>query len=80
MEEGDTPVLFGYSLGKSQEILRSLAGAALPVMLHPQTHKLTRIYAKAGIPERFRGTFYDDTHSFRPAMQDEAFDWLDRWL
>jgi hypothetical protein len=42
--------------------------------------RLTRIYAKAGIPERFRGTFYDDTHSFRPAMQDEAFDWLDRWL
>ena len=42
--------------------------------------KLTRIYAKAGIPERFRGTFYDDTHSFRPAMQEEAFDWLDRWL
>jgi dienelactone hydrolase len=42
--------------------------------------KLTRIYAKAGIAERFRGTFYDDTHSFRPAMQEEAFDWLDRWL
>lgn len=42
--------------------------------------KLTRIYAKAGMPERFRGTFYDDTHSFRPAMQEEAFDWLDRWL
>ncbi len=42
--------------------------------------KLGRIYAKAGIPERFRGTFYDDTHAFRPAMQDEAFDWLDRWL
>jgi dienelactone hydrolase len=42
--------------------------------------KLARIYAKAGIPERFRGTFYDDTHSFRPAMQEEAFDWLDRWL
>ena len=42
--------------------------------------KLGRIYAKAGIRERFRGTFYDDTHSFRPAMQEEAFDWLDRWL
>lgn len=42
--------------------------------------KIARVYAKAGIPERFRGTFYDDTHSFRPAMQDEAFDWLDRWL
>lgn len=42
--------------------------------------KLAKIYAKAGIPERFRGTFYDDTHSFRPAMQEEAFEWLDRWL
>lgn len=41
---------------------------------------LTKIYAKAGIPERFRGTFYDDTHSFRPPMQEEAFDWMDRWL
>lgn len=42
--------------------------------------QLARIYAKAGIPERFRGTFYDEPHSFKPAMQNEAFDWLDRWL
>ena len=49
LEDGDTPVLFGYSLGKSQEILRSLAGAALPVMLHPQTLALTRVYESLGI-------------------------------
>jgi hypothetical protein len=42
--------------------------------------KLRRIYAKAGIPERFRGTFHDEPHSFRPAMQDEAVEWLERWL
>ncbi|MGH7958849.1 MAG: alpha/beta hydrolase family protein [Opitutaceae bacterium] len=42
--------------------------------------QLTRIYAKAGIPERFRGTFHDEPHSFKPHMQDETFDWLDRWL
>jgi dienelactone hydrolase len=42
--------------------------------------KLTRIYAKAGHADRFRGTFHDQPHSFRPAMQDEAFAWLDRWL
>lgn len=41
---------------------------------------LARVYAKAGIPERFRGTFHDEPHSFRPAMQDEAFAWLERWL
>jgi dienelactone hydrolase len=42
--------------------------------------KLARIYAKAGIPERFRGVFHDEPHSFRPRMQDEAFAWLERWL
>ena len=42
--------------------------------------KLTKIYAKAGIPEKFRGTFYDDTQSFRPARQEEAFEWLEKWI
>jgi len=49
LEEGETPVLFGYSLGKSQEILSALAGAALPVMLHPQTLRLTRVYESLGL-------------------------------
>lgn len=42
--------------------------------------KLERIYAKAGMPERFRGTFHDEPHSFPPQMQEEAFAWLERWL
>lgn len=42
--------------------------------------KLERCYAKAGVPERFRGTFHDAPHAFTPAMQEEAFDWLARWL
>jgi dienelactone hydrolase len=42
--------------------------------------KLERIYLKAGIPERFRGTFHDLPHSWIPAMQEEAFAWLERWL
>lgn len=49
LDDGDTPVLFGYSLGKSQEILHSLAGADLPVMLHPQPLRLTRIYETLGV-------------------------------
>jgi DNA ligase-1 len=48
LEDGEVPVLFGYSLGKSQEILSSLAEAKLPVMLHPQTLKITRIYEELG--------------------------------
>lgn len=42
--------------------------------------RLERIYARAGIPERFRGTFHDEPHSFSPRMQDEAFEWLRRWV
>ena len=42
--------------------------------------RLTQVYAKAGIPERFRGTFYDKPHVFHPDMQEEAFAWFDRWL
>lgn len=47
--EGATPALLCYSLGKSQEVLRALASAGLPVMLHAETLRLTRIYEKLGI-------------------------------
>ena len=42
--------------------------------------KLSKIYAKAGIPERFKGTFYNVPHSFSPDMQEEAFTWIARWI
>jgi hypothetical protein len=41
---------------------------------------LTEVYAKAGIPERYKASFYDGPHKFDRAMQAEAFAWFDRWL
>lgn len=49
LDDGETPVLFGYSLGKSQEILSGLTGAGLTVMLHRQAQRLTRIYEDCGL-------------------------------
>jgi DNA ligase-1 len=49
LDDGQVPVLFGYSLGKSQELLSGLAAAQLPVMLHPQTHRLTQVYEQLGL-------------------------------
>lgn len=49
IDDGETPVLFGYSLGKSQELLSSFANAKLPVMLHPQTCRLTAVYEEMGM-------------------------------
>ncbi len=44
IEEDVVPVLFGYSLGKSQEILCALAQAGLPAMLHGAVYRMTEIY------------------------------------
>lgn len=48
LDNDETPVLLGYSLGKSQEMLCGLAEAGLPIMLHEQVDKLTRIYEESG--------------------------------
>jgi dienelactone hydrolase len=41
---------------------------------------LTEVYKKAGVPEHYRGRFYDGPHKFDLAMQKDAFEWFDRWL
>jgi DNA ligase 1 len=48
LDNEETPVLLGYSLGKCQELLCGLADAGLPIMLHGSVHKLTRIYEQCG--------------------------------
>ncbi|HEY1771415.1 MAG TPA: ATP-dependent DNA ligase [Chthoniobacterales bacterium] len=48
LDEGATPVLLGYSLGKAQEILCSLAEANLQPMLHGSVFQMTRIYEQFG--------------------------------
>ncbi len=49
LEDGGVPVLLGYSLGKSQEILSALHGAGLPIMLHKSVVKITRLYEELGV-------------------------------
>ena len=48
LDDGATAVLLGYSLGRSQELLRGLAGTGLPVVVHAAAHKLTKVYAGLG--------------------------------
>ncbi len=44
LEEEHVPVLLGYSLGKSQEILCALTRAGMTPMLHGTVFKMTEIY------------------------------------
>ena len=42
--------------------------------------KLNACYAKAGVPERCRTRLYDTPHEFNVEMQNEAGEWLRRWM
>jgi dienelactone hydrolase len=42
--------------------------------------KLAACYKKAGIAEKLRTHLYDTPHEFNTAMQEEAWEWLKRWL
>ncbi|HET9375516.1 MAG TPA: ATP-dependent DNA ligase, partial [Chthoniobacterales bacterium] len=44
IEEDTTPILFGYSLGKAQEILAALFGSGLRILLHPAIFRMTKLY------------------------------------
>ena len=41
---------------------------------------LKKIYAKAGAPDSYKGSFYPGPHKFDAGMQQEAFQWFDKWL
>ncbi len=42
--------------------------------------KLNSCYAKAGVPDHCRTRLYDTPHEFNAEMQEEAWEWLRRWV
>jgi DNA ligase-1 len=48
LDNDEIPVLLGYSLGKSQELLCGLAEAGLSIVLHPSVECLTKVYEQMG--------------------------------
>src|SRR5262249_39189409 len=50
------------------------------VGMKESVEKIAAVYEKAGAKERFAARFHDVPHQWTRAMQDEAFDWLDRQL
>jgi DNA ligase-1 len=50
LEDGHVPILFGYSLGKAQEILAALDGSGLHIQLHPSVYKMTKLYEELHQP------------------------------
>ncbi len=57
--QGIRPVLFAYSLGKSQETIKQLTMRGLKVCAHPSIHDISTLYTELGVPIDARR--YDDT-------------------
>jgi dienelactone hydrolase len=43
-------------------------------------NKISAIYDKLDASDRFKTSWYDVPHSLNKEMQDDAIDWLERWL
>lgn len=41
---------------------------------------LKEVFGKASAGDRYTGKFYPGPHKFDTEMQQDAFDWFDRWL
>lgn len=41
---------------------------------------LSEVYEKAGAGQKYEARFYEGGHKFDSQMQEEAFEWLDRWV
>src|SRR5262249_53047192 len=57
LHNGETPVLFAYSLGKGQEVLSCLLGAGFEIALHGATHGVTAVYSRLGVQFPEHGLF-----------------------
>ena len=81
LENGETPILFGYSLGKAQEILKALSGAKLEIMVHPQVFKMTQACEKIGFDFPSYSEFDFPSHHSRviisPPLAANS-DWLSK--
>lgn len=42
--------------------------------------KLSAVYTKMKASDKFKTNYYDVPHSMTIAMQEDAFDWLEKWL
>ena len=48
LKEGRVPILLGYSLGKSQEILHRIGSAGFPILIHAAGHRMCEVYRELG--------------------------------
>ncbi len=54
LEAGVPPILLGYPLGKSQEVIKYLGDKGFSLCAHPATYELCQLYGTLGVPLKVR--------------------------
>lgn len=77
----DLPDVIGAMAPKPLMVQQCERDALYPAEgMKESVKKIEAIYKRAGAEASFAGRFYDQPHLFSVKMQEDAFDWLDRWL
>jgi dienelactone hydrolase len=77
----DLPDVAALRVPKPLLVLQCRRDGLFPLAgMQEAVKNIEAIYAHAGAPRSFTARFYDLPHVFNVAMQEEAFDWLDRML
>jgi dienelactone hydrolase len=77
----DYPEIFGLNLPNPVLVLNNREDQLFTVPEMERADRILRdVYQKAGAADRYRMKFYPGPHKFDREMQDEAFQWFDRWL
>ena len=77
----DVPDVVSLNAPRPLMVINCLRDALYPLeAMKSADGKLRSIYTKMGFSDRYSGVFYDVPHSLNVKMQDDAIDWLKRWL
>ncbi len=77
----DLPDLIGCMAPKPLMVQQCTQDELYPLEgMREAVKKIAAIYEKAGAGSMFKSGFYEHPHIFSLEMQEEAFNWMDRWL
>lgn len=77
----DLPEMVSLTAPRALFVQQCLKDRLFPLAgMQAANERIAHLYQSAGCPGQFRGKFYDETHHWTVAMQDEAFEWLDAQL
>jgi dienelactone hydrolase len=79
--ELDFPEIFALRAPKPTMVLNDIEDTLFTLEEMKKADEIiSSIFKKAGASDKYRCTFHPGPHKFDLTMQQEAFDWFDRWL